>query len=77
MIMRPADRRRAQPGALVRPGLVASEWDDFWVCIFGPLVGGVLAAVSYWYLFVEGPGVRAATPETGPKGPRQDINPPR
>ena len=37
----------------------------------------VLAALIYWYLFVEGPAVRAATPETGPKGLRQDVNPPR
>jgi len=37
----------------------------------------VLGAITYWYLFVEGPGVRAATPETGPKGLRQDVNPPQ
>jgi hypothetical protein len=37
----------------------------------------VLAAITYWYLFVEGPGIRAAEPEAGPKGLRQDVNPPR
>ena len=47
------------------------------IYLFAPLVGGVLAALIYWFLFVEGPGIRAATPETGPKGLRQDVNPPR
>ena len=50
---------------------------DWWLYILGPIAGGVLAAVAYWYLFVEGPGLRAATPETGPKGLRQDVNPPK
>jgi hypothetical protein len=56
---------------------VAGEWTDWWLYIIGPLAGGILAGIAYWYLFVEGPGFRAATPETGPKGLRQDVNPPR
>jgi glycerol uptake facilitator protein len=52
-------------------------FDDFWLYIIGPVAGGVLAALVYWYLFVEGPGIRAATPETGPKGLRQDVVPPQ
>lgn len=65
------------PARWFGPALVASKWTDAWVYIVGPLAGGVLAAVIYWYLFVEGPGIRAATPETGPKGLRQDVNPPQ
>lgn len=65
------------PARWFGPALVAGEWDDFWVYIIGPVAGGVLAALVYWYLFVEGPGVRAATPETGPKGLRQDVVPPQ
>jgi MIP family channel proteins len=59
------------------PALVDGRWTDAWVYIIGPLAGGILGAITYWYLFVEGPGVRAATPETGPKGLRQDVNPPQ
>ena len=57
---------------------MASEWSDAWLYIIGPLVGGVLAAVSYWYLFVEGPGVdEPRRPRPARKGLRQDVNPPR
>jgi len=37
----------------------------------------VLAAITYWYLFVEGPRGLTAEPEAGPKGLRQDVNPPQ
>jgi MIP family channel proteins len=77
MIIGPLTGGGANPARWFGPALVASEWDDFWLYIIGPLAGGALAAIIYWYLFVEGPGVRAATPETGPKGLRQDVNPPR
>jgi len=60
--------------ALLNGDVVKADW---WLYILGPIAGGVLAAVAYWYLFVEGPGLRAATPETGPKGLRQDVNPPK
>ena len=77
MIIGPLTGAALNPARWFGPALVSGEWDDFWVYIIGPMVGGVLAAVSYWYLFVEGPSVRAATPETGPKGLRQDVDPPR
>jgi glycerol uptake facilitator protein len=64
------------PARWFGPALVASEWNTPLLYIFAPLVGGVLASLTYWYLFVEGPPIRAATPETGPKGLRQDVNPP-
>jgi glycerol uptake facilitator protein len=77
MIIGPLTGGSVNPARWFGPALVGTQWDDFWLYILGPLGGGVLAAVLYWYLFVEGPGVRAATPETGPKGLRQDVNPPR
>jgi glycerol uptake facilitator len=60
--------------ALLDGNVIKADW---WLYILGPIAGGVLAALAYWYLFVEGPGFRAATPETGPKGLRQDVNPPQ
>jgi glycerol uptake facilitator protein len=65
------------PARWFGPALVANHWTDAWIYIVGPLVGGVLGALAYWYLFVEPGSVsfRAATPETGPKGLRQDVNP--
>jgi len=77
MIFGPLTGGALNPARWFGPALVAGEWDDFWVWIIGPVAGGVLAALVYWYLFVEGPGVRAATPETGPKGLRQDVVPPQ
>jgi glycerol uptake facilitator protein len=77
MIFGPLTGGSVNPARWFGPSLVATEWTDWWLYIIGPLGGGVLAAVLYWYLFVEGPGLRAATPETGPKGLRQDVNPPR
>jgi MIP family channel proteins len=77
MIFGPLAGGSANPARWFGPALVGTHWDDFWLYIVGPLGGGVLAAVLYWYLFVEGPGIRAATPETGPKGLRQDVNPPQ
>jgi glycerol uptake facilitator protein len=64
------------PARWFGPALVSSHWDDAWLYIIGPAVGGVLGALVYWNLFVEGGAWRAATPETGPKGLRQDVNPP-
>jgi glycerol uptake facilitator protein len=77
MILGPLTGGSVNPARWFGPALVGTQWDDFWLYIVGPLGGGVLAAIVYWYLFVEGFAVRAATPETGPKGLRQDVNPPR
>jgi glycerol uptake facilitator protein len=77
MILGPLTGGSVNPARWFGPALVGTQWDDFWLYIVGPLGGGVLAAVLYWYLFVEGPGVRVAEPEAGPKGLRQDVNPPR
>jgi glycerol uptake facilitator protein len=77
LIFGPLTGGSVNPARWFGPALVGTEWTDWWLYILGPLGGGVLAAVLYWYLFVEGPGIRAATPETGPKGLRQDVIPPR
>lgn len=77
MILGPLTGGSLNPARWFGPALVSGEWNTPLLYIFAPIVGGVLAALTYWYLFVEGPPVRAATPETGPKGLRQDVNPPR
>ena len=78
MIMGPLTGAALNPARWFGPALVSGEWNTPLLYIFAPLVGGVLAALTYWYLFVETPtGIRSATPETGPKGLRQDVNPPR
>jgi MIP family channel proteins len=60
------------PARWFGPALVSGDWDDAWLYIIGPLVGGVLGAISYWYLFVEGRFGRAAEPGAGPTGLRPD-----
>ena len=80
MILGPLTGGSVNPARWFGPALLAGRVvsNDWWLYIIGPLGGGVLAAIAYWYLFVESPtGFRAATPETGPKGLRQDVNPPR
>jgi MIP family channel proteins len=78
MILGPLTGGGLNPARWFGPALVASEWSDWWLYIVGPVAGGVLGGLAYWYLFVEGPpGMRAATPETGPRGLRQDVAPPR
>ena len=76
LIIGPLTGGAVNPARWFGPALVSGEWNTPLLYIFAPLVGGVLAALTYWYLFVEGPTIRAATPETGPKGLRQDVNPP-
>jgi MIP family channel proteins len=80
MILGPLTGGSVNPARWFGPALLAGRVfnNDWWVYILGPLGGGVLAGIAYWYLFVEGPaGFRAATPETGPKGLRQDVDAPR
>ena len=77
LIIGPLTGAAVNPARWFGPALVSGEWNTPLLYIFAPIVGGVLAALTYWYLFVEGPPVRLATPETGPKGLRQDVDPPR
>jgi MIP family channel proteins len=76
MVAGPLTGAGVNPARWFGPALVSSHWDDAWLYVVAPIVGAVLAAVIYWNLFVEGGLFRAATPETGPKGLRQDVNPP-
>jgi len=76
-ILGPITGASVNPARWFGPALVSGEWNSPLLYIFAPIVGGVLAALIYWYAFVEAPRVRAATPETGPKGLRQDVNPPQ
>jgi MIP family channel proteins len=71
MVLGPLTGGGLNPARWFGTALVGGEWDDFWVWIIGPVVGGLLAAVSYWYLFVvERPGW---TIPGGPPAP--DIDP--
>jgi MIP family channel proteins len=63
------------PARWFGPALVSGHWDDAWLYIVGPLVGGVLGALCYWYLFVEGRLGPVALPGAGPTGLRQDVPP--
>jgi glycerol uptake facilitator protein len=75
MVLAPITGAAVNPARWFGSALVGSSWDDWWVYIVGPGVGAVLAALAYWYLFVEGPIGRAAIPEAGPAGLRQDVRP--
>jgi glycerol uptake facilitator protein len=61
------------PARFFGPALVANHWTDAWLYIVGPIVGGVLGALVYWYLFVEGRLGSRAAPGAGPTGLRQDA----
>jgi glycerol uptake facilitator protein len=77
LVLGPLTGAGVNPARWFGPALVASAWDDWWVYIIGPVVGGVLAALTYWALFVEGRIGRVAAPEAGPVGLRQDVPPAR
>jgi aquaporin Z len=47
------------PARWLGPALAAGVWDDWYVWIVGPIAGGVLAGVLYWYTFL-----RAREPAT-------------
>jgi len=54
------------PARAFGPELIQHEWKDAWVWYVGPFIGGVLAALSYEWLYLR--PLRAPTvgpPETG------------
>jgi glycerol uptake facilitator protein len=74
MIGGPVDGGSFNPARWFGPALVGNHWTDAWLYVVGPIVGAVLGAVTYWYLFVEGRfGGPRATPGAGPTGLRQDA----
>jgi len=40
------------PARSFGPALVADAWDDHWVYWLGPLIGGGLAALAYYFAFL-------------------------
>ncbi|MGE5226138.1 MAG: aquaporin [Planctomycetaceae bacterium] len=42
------------PARWFGPALVSGRWSDWWVFVLGPLAGGIVAAVGYWWLFLRG-----------------------
>jgi glycerol uptake facilitator protein len=77
MVLGPITGGSVNPARWFGPALVSGEWDDAWLYIIGPAVGGVLAALIYWSLFVEGRLGPVDTAEAGPVGLRQDVPPSR
>jgi MIP family channel proteins len=76
MVLGPLTGGSLNPARWFGPALVSNSFDDAWLYILSPIVGAVLAALLYWYLFVESGVFRAAAPEAGPRGLRQDVYPP-
>jgi len=47
------------PARSFGPALVANEWDDQWVYWIGPLVGGALAGLVYYFIYLTRPDEEA------------------
>jgi aquaporin Z len=59
------------PARSFGPALIQNVWDDFWVWYVGPVVGGVLAALAYEFLYLRPLApVPVGPPETGLEEPR-------
>ncbi len=41
------------PARWFGPALASGEWANWWVWIVGPIAGGIIAAVAYWYLYLK------------------------
>jgi MIP family channel proteins len=59
------------PARSFGPALIQNVWDDFWVWYVGPVVGAVLAALAYEFLYLRPLApVPVGPPETGLEEPR-------
>ena len=67
LIMGPLTGGSLNPARWFGPALVSGEWNTPLLYIFAPIVGGVLAALTYWYLFVEGPRPARRRRRPGPR----------
>jgi aquaporin-4 len=52
LVAGPLTGASVNPARFFGPALVSGTWDDAWLYIIAPVVGGVLAALAYWNLFV-------------------------
>ena len=59
------------PARSLGPELVTNVWDDWWVYIIGPSIGGVVAAVLYEWLYLRPVApISVGPPESGVLEPR-------
>jgi MIP family channel proteins len=42
------------PARWFGPALITGTWSNWWVWIVGPVAGGIIAGVAYWYLYLQG-----------------------
>jgi MIP family channel proteins len=42
------------PARWFGPALATNDWTNWWVWVVGPVAGGIIAGVGYWYLFLHG-----------------------
>jgi len=42
------------PARWFGPALATNDWTNWWVWIIGPIAGGIIAGVGYWFVFLRG-----------------------
>jgi MIP family channel proteins len=40
------------PARWFGPAIATNDWTNWWVWVVGPVAGGIIAGVGYWYLFL-------------------------
>lgn len=59
------------PARALGPEIVFNIWDDFWIYLVGPAIGGSVAALAYEWLYLRADRVPlVGTPESGVDEPR-------